>query len=215
MLTPRATYDVQWGNIERPTHRNTSWDWARFEVPAHKWADLSEGHYGVSLLNDCKYGYDVHENVLRLSLLKSATSPDPNADQGEHRFTYSLLPHSGDWSTDTAQQAYDLNDPLIVAPVLAAGSALPAPSLGSVDASSLIVETVKWAEDGDGIIVRLYENERARGIAGLVTGFPVRAAYRCNLMEENGAPLDVSDDGQSVRFSYRPYEIISLRLVLA
>ena len=215
ILSPNATYDVQWGNIERPTHRNTSWDWARFEVPAHKWADLSEGHYGVSLLNDCKYGYDVRDNVLRLSLLKSATMPDPNADQGEHRFTYSLLPHAGNWATTTVAAAYDLNDPLIVAPVQAGGQTLPTPSLVSVDAPSLIVETVKWAEDGNGIIVRLYENERARGSAGLVTGFPVQAAYRCNLLEENSATLDVSDDGQTVQLSYRPYEIISIRLIPA
>ena len=97
VLSPTATFDVQWGNVERPTHRNTSWDWARFETCAHKWADLSEGDYGVALLNDCKYGYDVHDNVIRLTLLKSATSPDPLADEGEHRMTYSLLPHSGDW----------------------------------------------------------------------------------------------------------------------
>lgn len=215
VLNPNATYDVQWGNIERPTHRNTSWDWARFEVPAHKWADLSEGHYGVSLLNDCKYGYDVRDNVLRLSLLKSATMPDPNADQGEHRFTYSLLPHTGTWAGQTSEAAYDLNDPLIVAPVQNGGQALPVTSLVSVDAPSLIIETVKWAEDGNGIIVRLYDNERARGVAGLVTGFPVKAAYRCNIMEENGAALDISEDGQTVSVGFRPYEIISVRLIPA
>ncbi len=213
VLSPSATYDVQWGNIERPTHRNTSWDWARFEVPAHKWADLSEGHYGVSLMNDCKYGYDVHANVLRLSLLKSATSPDPNADQGENRFTYSLLPHTGDWSTTTVEAAYALNDPLIVAPAASANEAQPLASLIATDAASLIIETVKWAEDGNGIIVRLYENERARGSAGLVTGFPLQAAYRCNIMEEDGDPLEV--DGSTVRLSFRPYEIISLRLIPA
>ena len=97
VMSPAATFDVQWGNVERPTHRNTSWDWARFETCAHKWADLSEGNYGVALLNDCKYGYDIHDNVIRLTLLKSATNPDANADQGEHWMTYSLLPHEGDW----------------------------------------------------------------------------------------------------------------------
>ena len=97
VLSPEATYDIQWGNIRRPTHRNTSWDWARFEVCAHKWVDMSEGEYGVSLLNDCKYGHDVLDNVIRLTLLRGTTFPDPEADRGEHHFIYSLLPHPGSW----------------------------------------------------------------------------------------------------------------------
>jgi alpha-mannosidase len=87
VLTPTATYDIQWGNVQRPTHRNTSWDWARFETCAHKWVDLSEGDYGVSVLNDCKYGHDIRDNVIRISLLRSPTMPDPEADQGEHHFS--------------------------------------------------------------------------------------------------------------------------------
>src|SRR5258708_628017 len=93
----RATYEIQFGNVERPTHRNTSWDVARFETCAHRWIDLSEGGYGISLLNDGKYGHDVHDNVVRLTLLKSSIFPDAHADEGLHRFTYSLLPHVGDW----------------------------------------------------------------------------------------------------------------------
>ena len=114
ILAPAATYEIQYGNVQRPTHRNTSWDWARFETCAQKWADLSEGGYGVSLLNDCKYGHDIHGNVMRLSLLRSPTYPDPEADQGEHRFTYSLLPHAGGWEAGTVAEAYALNDPLVV-----------------------------------------------------------------------------------------------------
>ena len=85
ILSPVATYEIQWGNVERPTHRNTSWDWARFETCAQKWVDLSEGDYGVSLLNDCKYGHDIKDNVIRISLLRSPSDPDPEADRGEHR----------------------------------------------------------------------------------------------------------------------------------
>ena len=114
VLTPTATYEIQWGNVERPTHRNTSWDWARFETCAQKWVDLSEGGYGVSLLNDCKYGHDIHDNVMRISLLRSPTMPDPEADQGEHRFVYSLLPHADRWNETTVAAAYALNDPLLV-----------------------------------------------------------------------------------------------------
>ena len=115
VLTPVATYEIQWGNVQRPTHRNTSWDWARFETCAQKWVDLSEGDYGVSVLNDCKYGHDIRDNVIRISLLRSPTMPDPEADQGEHRFAYSLLPHTGTWGETTIGAAYALNDPLLVA----------------------------------------------------------------------------------------------------
>jgi alpha-mannosidase len=110
VLSPYATYDIQWGSVQRPTHRNTSWDWAKFEVPAHKWVDLSEGGYGVSLLNDCKYGYDVHENVIRLSLLRGPTYPHPEADLGEQHFVYSLLPHEDSSLQQTITEAYALND---------------------------------------------------------------------------------------------------------
>ena len=108
ILSPQATYEIQWGNVQRPTHRNTSWDWARFESCAHKWVDLSEGDYGVSLLNDCKYGHDIHDNVMRLTLLRGPTMPDPAADYGEHHFTYSLFPHAGGWDERTQAAAYDI-----------------------------------------------------------------------------------------------------------
>ncbi len=120
VLTPQATYEIQWGNVERPTHRNTSWDWARFETCAQKWVDLSEGDYGISVLNDCKYGHDIRDNVVRISLLRGATSPDPTADIGEQRFSYSLRPHAGSWDEQTVAAAYALNDPLIAVSGVAA-----------------------------------------------------------------------------------------------
>jgi alpha-mannosidase len=163
ILSPTATFDIQWGNVERNTHRNTSWDWGRFETAAQKWADLSEGNYGVALLNDSKYGYDVLHNMMRLSLLKSATMPDPIADQGEHRMIYSLLPHTGDWRNGVPENAYDLNDPVILRRVSGTEGQSNAQSLFSVSSPNVIIETVKQAEDGNGIIVRLYEGERNRG----------------------------------------------------
>lgn len=211
VLSPVATFDVQWGNVQRATHRNTPWDMARFETCAHKWADLSEGNYGVALLNDCKYGYDVHHNVLRLSLLKSATSPDPNADQGEHRMVYSLLPHVGDWRGEVVAAAYDLNNPLILRTVSGGTGGTQASSLVSVDAPNVIIETVKLAEDGNGLIVRLYENHRSRGKVTVTAGFALSEAYRCNLLEENEQPLTVS--GSSVQIDVTPYQIQTLRLV--
>lgn len=214
VMSPAATFDVQWGNVERPTHRNTSWDWARFETCAHKWADLSEGNYGVAVLNDCKYGYDVYDNVIRLSLLKSATNPDDNADQGEHRMTYSLLPHAGDWRTEVIPAAYDLNDPLILRRVSGGSPGGEAPgALVSVSAPNVVVETVKQAEDGNGIVVRLYEDQRSRGKFTLTTGFALAAAYRCNLLEENDEAEPFEVQGNQIQLEITPYQIISLRLI--
>ena len=222
VLSPVATYEIQWGNIERPTHRNTSWDWARFEACAQKWVDLSEGGWGVSLLNDCKYGHDIQNNVLRLTLLRSPTDPDPRADLGEHHFVYSLLPHSGGWDERTIAEAYGLNDPLIVQPFLAptAGSHPPqeqvaawqGDALGflSVDAPHVVVETIKRAEDGQGMIVRLYESQRKRGRFTLTTTFPLAGAWRTNLLEENQERLDVT--GRSLALEIAPYQIVTLRL---
>jgi alpha-mannosidase len=216
----RATYEIQFGSVERPTHRNTSWDMARFEVPAHRWADLSEGGYGVSLLNDSKYGYDIHDNVMRLTLLKSGIMPDPEADQGLHRFTYSLLPHLGDWrEAETVRRAYELNVPVLAikgdsdredrqtwvkqkAPV----------SFVSTDCRHIVVETVKPAEDGDGLIVRLYEAHNQRGPCSISFATAIRSACECNLLEELIG--DVKYAGNRLDFQVRPFEIKTFRVWL-
>ncbi len=212
ILSPLATYEIQWGSIQRPTHRNTSWDQARFEVCAHKWVDLSEGGYGVSLLNDCKYGHDVHGHVLRLSLLRGSTSPDPEADQGEHRFVYSLLPHQGGWENVTAAQAVALNDPLIISRQEKCAHPMPF-GLISTDSPNVIVETVKAAEDGNGLIVRLYESHRRRGAILLKAGFRLAQAWRTNLLEQNLMPVETQE--QQIKIQIHPFEIITLRLVPA
>jgi len=213
VLSPKATYEIQWGNTERPTHWNTSWDWARFETCAQKWVDLSEGGYGVSVLNDCKYGHDIKDNVIRISLLRGPGSPDPTADLGHHTFAYSILPHAGSWNEATVRAAYALNDPLIVGRGEGRGARGEVSSLIACDAPNVIVETVKRAEDGNGVIVRLYETQRRRGAIALVAGFPLAAAARTNLLEEEKAALAV--EGNSVQYDIRPYEIVTLRLVPA
>ncbi len=210
VFSPLATYDIQWGNIQRPTHENTSWDWARFEVAAQKWVDLSEGDYGVSLLNDCKYGHDVHENVLRLSLLRSPTEPDPHADEGLHTFAYSLYPHAGQWNEHTIAAAYALNDPCRVLP--ANGTArVGEMSLFSVDQANVVIETIKAAEDGNGLIVRLYESQRCHRQVTLKAGFAIRQAWRTNLLEE--AQEELTMQGNEVQFNVRPYQIVTIRVV--
>ncbi|MCE5252236.1 alpha-mannosidase [bacterium] len=222
ILSPVATCEIQWGNVERPTHRNTSWDWARFETCAQKWVDLSEGGYGVSILNNCKYGHDIRDNVIRVSLLRSPCNPDPEADKGEHRFTYSLFPHEGRWDEHTIAEAYSLNDPLIAlvpekTSVKTTGvnhpksPIKPGEALVRVDRPSVVIETVKAAEDGDGIIVRLYESRRTRGDIILTAGFGIAGAWRTNLLEENRHPLKT--DGNRVFLSVKPYEILTLRIV--
>lgn len=212
----RATYEIQFGSIERPTHRNTSWDMARFEVCAHRWADLSEGGYGVSLLNDSKYGYDIHDNVMRLTLLKSAVSPDPQADQGLHRFTYSLLPHQGDWRDgQTVRRAYELNVPALVTPAyLPEGQSAPlASSFLSTDCSHIVIDTVKPAEDGRGLIVRLYEAHNQRGCGVLTFAAPLLSAEECNLLEESSG--EACFQNKTLSFQVRPFEIKTFRVQLA
>jgi len=180
---------------------------------------VSEGDYGVSLLNDCKYGHDVQDNapagtVMRLSLLRSPTVPDPDADRGTHHFIYSLLPHAGDWGRETIAQAYLLNDPVLVHPVEdpqpVHAHDRPGTAFVSVDRPNVVIETVKVAEDSDGVIVRLYESQRQRGPCTLRTNFPVRRAMRTNLLEDDVEALPVDNAG--IHFSIKPYEIITIRL---
>jgi alpha-mannosidase len=218
VLSPKSTYEIQWGNIQRPTHRNTSWDQARFEVCAHKWVDLSEGGYGVSLLNDCKYGHDIRDNVIRLSLLRGTTYPDPSCDLGEHRFTYAIFPHSGSWDERTVQEAYAINDPLIIEQVKDirdhrknnAQIALASFFIRS-EQSNVVIETIKQAEDGLGIIIRLYEFQGKRCVVTLHTGFSLDEVWATNILEENQEFLDTLEF--SVSIFVKPYQILTLRMI--
>ena len=206
-----ATYEIQYGAIERATHRNTPFDRARHEVPAQRWADLSEGDYGVSLLNDCKYGYDVHGNVLRLSLLRSPIDPDPRADEGEHRFTYALLPHAGDWRNGTVHEAAELNVPLFAVPAEASQGTLPAvDTFASLDVDHVIIDTVKKHEDSGAIIVRLYEAFGQRGEVALTFARTPETIAECDFMEENDEALELTDN--TLRFYIKPYEIRAFKV---
>ena len=201
-----ATFEVQFGNVKRKTHTNTSWDKARFESCAQKWMDFSEGHYGVSLLNDCKYGHSVNDGVIGLTLLKSGVEPHPNADVEVHEFTYSLLPHAESWQqAGTVQEAYKLNQS---AYAVIGGEAGKTASFASVNKRNVILETVKAAENGEGTVLRLYECENARTKVTVTLPEGTKAAYLTNLLEEIESELDVVDN--AVTFTIKPYEIITV-----
>jgi alpha-mannosidase len=211
----RATYEIQYGHLERPTHMNTSWDLARFEVCAHKWADLSEPGYGVALLNDCKYGHDIFGNTMRLSLLRGPGSPDPDADRGRHRFTYALLPHHGDLrQAGVIQEGYALNQPIrlqSLAPHPVGEGEPSRQSWLSIDGEGIVLEAMKVAEEGEGIVLRLYEAFGSRCDCRLNIRLPFRRVDRVDLLERTQEQL--ACEAQTVELHLKPFEIVTLKLV--
>lgn len=206
-----ATFEIQFGYVQRPTHENTSWDKAKFESYGHKWVDLSENGYGVSFLNDCKYGYSTEGSTLKLTILKCGTYPNPNADQGLHKFTYSILPHPGDFrEAGVIRAAYALNQPLLTQKVSGNVGQLPAEyGLVSCDSENVMVETVKKAEADDGIIVRMYEAFDRRTTAQITVAPGFREVWLCDLMENPLEKLELTDNTVTVPVSN--FEIITLK----
>lgn len=206
---PDATYDMPFGPTKRPTHWNTSWDYARFESVGHQWADLSERGYGVSLLNDCKYGYDIKDRTMRLSLVKSGIYPDPEADRGQHRFTYALLPHGGDWvEGGTAPEAWRLNDPMLAVQGRRITATFP---IAVVAPSTVQIDALKPAEDGRGVIVRLHEYGGGQATArlGLLEGAAMWEDT--DLLERSlGAAMQ---EAEPIDLALAPHEIRTIRLI--
>lgn len=205
-----ATFDIQFGNLTRKVHSNTSWDIARFESCGHKWIDLSEGHYGVSLLNDCKYGHSVKDGNMAITLIKSGIEPNPATDQEEHYFTYAIYPHAENWrSAGTVKEAAKLNQP-----AYAVNGGIPgtAASYASINKSNIMIETIKQAEDGDGIILRMYEYENALTNAHvkLDRASEIISIEECNLIEEIIEPVPKLEDGFDIKI--KPYEIKTYRV---
>ena len=211
VLADNATYEIQFGAVQRTTHKNTSWDQEKFEVCAHRWADLSESGYGVSLLNDCKYGHDVKGNVLRITLLRGPEWPDPDADKGPFEFTYSLLPHAGDWRDGrTVESAGELNVPLLSVSGGKAGSkAEGAKGFFHVEGPA-ILETVKPAENGKGLILRFYEPYGGRGRVSVDSSLGLGGVSACNLVEEDVEEVRVSKN--SFSFDVKPYQVRTFRV---
>lgn len=214
----RSAAEIQFGHVVRPTHTNTSWEYARFEVFCHRWVHVGEPGYGVAVLNDSTYGHDITRDArggggttttARLSLLRAPRCPDPAADQGQHRMTYSLLP--GTSITDAIAEGYALNLPLRVAP----GVDRPAPApLVRVDGAAVCIEAVKLADDRSGdVIVRLYESLGGRAKTTLRAGFPLAGVQVVDLLERpyDDASTTVSADG-STALELRPFQVLTVRL---
>ena len=209
---PKATYEIPYGSIERTTTRNNSWEKAKFEVPAQRWADLGDATHGLSLLNDVKFGYDAEGNTLRLTLLRSATWPDEVADKGRQQFRYALYPHAGSWKqAQTVHRGYELNDPLKAEQVFPHTGTLPAEhSFVSIENPNVTLTAIKKAEDSDALVFRMYEWAGEPTQVKLHIPPGATAATETNLMEKpEGTALDIS--GDTITVPIKPYEILTIQ----
>lgn len=206
VVAKNATYQIQWGHIERSTSRDTRRDASRFEVCGHKWAALHDGTFAVGLINDGKYGHDTHGSTMRLTLIKSSTMPDPNADQGSHEFIYALLPQVGYGYETIRAEAEALNHPVLIAPGLAE---LRQPVC--CNAPNVVIETVKPSEDGRGIMVRAYEAEGRRSEATFLSSLSLDAVEETDLLENICG--QVTFENEQFSLAFEPFQIRTLRLI--
>ncbi len=209
----KAAYEIPFGSVERATHNNTSWEQAQYEVCGQRWADLSEGNFGISLLNDSKYGYDIKENCIRLSLLRAPKWPDETADIGKHTFTYSLFAHEGDWrQAKTVQAGYELNNP--VTAIKATNHKGDLPSSGSflkVESDTVIIDAVKKAEQEAGLVIRAYESTGSEADLAVESLFPVAEVSSVNLLEKHLEKM--KENNGTWKRKLTPYDISTILLV--
>jgi len=217
VISQRASYDTQFGVVERPTHFNTSWDGAKFEVCAHKWADLYEHNYGVAILNDCKYGFATHGNVMRLSLLRSPKAPDGNADMGLQTFRFCIFPHKGPLNADVVHAAAEYNSQTLS--IKGTSEHLDAIKLTTDDA--VILDTIKRGEDdedvalegkhrGKSVILRIFEALGGKGSATIKTKFGIKSAWKTNILEDELQRLQ--SERHQLHVHLRPFEILTVKL---
>ncbi|QTQ15913.1 alpha-mannosidase [Treponema parvum] len=212
----RATYEIQFGYIERNTHSNTSWDTAKFEVCAHRWADLGDSGYGAALMNDCKYGYDINGTNMRITLLKSGIYPDPQADQGIHVFTYSFYPHAKNFiQAKVIPEALSLNNPMYGFTIEknSDGKLAEEFSIVSPDNDSVIISSVKRAEDAGNenvFIIRIYESTNAENSCKLTFYKTPSYVAECNMIEQEDRPIRVKEN--ILTLTLRPFEIKTLKV---
>jgi len=215
ILCDTAIYETAFGYVKRPTHYNTSWDMAKFEVCGHKFADLSEYGYGVSLLNDCKYGYAIHEKTMRLSLLRSPKAPDDNCDMGIQKFRYALLPHIGSFNeSSVVEEGYKFNVPLIARYIEDMEMRNPFQLFKISDKKNVIIDTIKFSENeniNDKVItVRIYEALGGTTPFKLFSELPIKKCFICNGLEEN--IQEVKWKNNSCNLIIKPFKIMTLKL---
>ena len=213
ILSTKATYEIAHGSIERPVHYTTSYDLAKFEVSAHKWADLSEGNYGVSLLNDSKYGYDIFENRMRLTLMRSPNCPDRTSDHGINTFTYSFYPHQGLWSDSTVEEAFNLNLPLEgFFKTAQKGLLEEQKSFISFNRDNIVIDAFKKSQAEDGYILRIYESKKQKGNVCVTSGFDISAVIECNMMEDE--EKEIRTNNNSFTFLLKPGEVKTFKFLI-
>jgi alpha-mannosidase len=208
----KATYEIPFGTIARPTTRNNSYEKAQFEVPAQRWADLGDGQHGFSLINESKYGYDAVGNVLRLSLLRSPVNPDPEADRGHHHFSFAVMPHAGDWKKAmTVREGYGYNYKLTAMQVARHAGTLPARhAFVSVTPENVVLTAMKKAEDDNGLVLHMYEWAGKSASVNIAMPNGATSATVVNLLEKpQGAALQVLDG--HINVPIKPYEILAVR----
>ncbi len=210
VLAETALHEIQFGHVQRSSHDNTSQDRAQFDVCAHKWTDISESNFGIAFLNDCKYACTIKEGEYRLSLIKSGRHPDPRGDEGQHRFSYAMLPHLGGFSVESVvRPAFEFN----VSPAVKPSGELEGTwNLLSVDQPNVIVASVKKAEDDQDLIVRFYEAGKSTSHARIKFGIPVTEVMEVNLLEEKAEPVTL--EVNEVELTFRPFEIKTLKVKL-
>ena len=209
VLSPFATFDIAHGAATRPTHRNTTWDITRFEVSAHKWADMSEGDFGVAILNDCKYGYSALGNTIGITLLRSPNCPDPWADKGHHSFTYSIYPHKGGWQEgNVSAEAFSLNLPPVVVASKENGT-LPKEFsfINFGNRANIQLDCLKPAQDGNGIILRVYETSQCRGTVDVTTALPFASATETDMLERPLGEEAIPVENGKFSFEIKPFEV--------
>jgi alpha-mannosidase len=209
-----ATYEIPYGSIERPTTRRNSWESAKFEVPALRWADSGNANHGFTLINESKYGYDAKDNVLRLSLLRSPTWPDPQADRGHQHFRYWLYPHAGTWQDAmSVRRGYEANYGLVAMQVGSHEGALPARhSFIAIPQENVVLTAVKKSEDADAMILRLYEWRGKESDVEITVPDGAQSAEETNLMERREGGDILALTGNKIVLHIRPYEIKTVRV---
>lgn len=233
IVNTEASYETQFGIVRRPTHYNTTWDMAKFEVCVHKWADLSEANYGVSILNDSKFGFATAGNVMRLSLLRAPKAPDAHADMGRHHTRYAIFPHAGPLDQATVRKAFEFNNPLRIISRTASSDSSLLNSFQIHGAPNLVLDTIKRGEDdedvsrgelpvkkGQSVIVRVYDALGGKSKAVLTWGnLQVKKVVKVNALEdelegEKDVVMTEVAGKKGAKIEMRAFEVATFKLVL-